>query len=752
MFFLAAVDMGFFGPLKSKKELISLQNETASRVFSSDGQLIGKFFDENRTNISYDNLPKHLVDALLATEDVRYFEHTGVDGWSLLRVFFKSILMGDRSSGGGSTITQQLAKNLLGRKKGGVFALVINKAKEAIQAGRIEEVYSKEEILTLYLNTIPFGENIYGIETASQRFFNKKVDQLRIEESAVLIGMLKANTMFNPRLNPEKSEMRRNVVLAQMMRYEFLGKDEFDSLKQISLQLDYANLAAEGPANYFIQLVKQEARTILEEINEDSEKQFDLLRDGLIIETTLNAELQNFALIAFREHLSKMQQLLRDHYGKGHYKKQLDRMAQNKMVQSGVSRNAADKFVADLFSWDENAQPDTVTFEDSIKHAMTLLHAGLLALNPQDGAIQIYVGGIDFIRQPYDQILAKRQLASTFKPVLYSLALESGYSPCDYLKNDSIVFEEHENWTPKNYDHSYGGKYSLAAALAKSKNIPTVNLYEKLGHQSLATHWRKLGFTSELPNTPAASLGTTDASLLEVAVAYSSFANGGYKVNPYTIKSIKTSDGTIIYQKSHTEREQILNQESAELMGLILRKAVKEGTGTALINKYGVSMPFAAKTGTSQNYGDAWFAAFNSKMVIATRVGASSNQIHFNTGSLGSGSKLALPLVGLTLQKIQNSSLSESVTDYNFQVNLVELEFIYDCEDYKETPVIKDIIDDLFDGFRIQRKSTNKGSAAKKRTRTNTPSKNYPSMDGSKSKKKKKKKKPRVWKKKKKHF
>jgi penicillin-binding protein 1A len=742
IFFLAAVDTGIFGHLKSLDELKGLKNETASVVYSTDHVIIGKFFDENRTNITFDQLPPHLINALLATEDVRYFEHTGVDAYSLIRVFFKSILMGNRSSGGGSTITQQLAKNLLGRKRGGVFAMVVNKAKEAIQANRIEKAYNKEEILTLYLNTVPFGENVFGIETAAQRFFNKKVNLLSLDESAVLIGILKANTFYNPRLNPNNALRRRNVVMKQMMKYDFITKNDYDSLNALPLTLDYANLSSEGPANYFLKIVKNEAKEILDSINENG-SEYDLLRDGLIIETTLNAQYQQYALGAFKSHLSSMQTLLNQQYSSGLSKRNLDRMANQKLAHLGESRNANTKTKAELFSWDTNSEIDSVTLIDSIKHALTLLHAGLIAIDPNYGGIQIYVGGIDFITQPYDQVMARRQLASTFKPILYAAALESGYGPCDYLKNDSIVFEEYEGWTPQNYDHSTGGKYSMAAALAKSMNIPTVHLYEDVGYRTLASTWKNLGFKSKLNNSPSTALGTADASIYELAVAYASFANGGNKIKPYSIKSIKTAEGKVIYQKNPKLSEtEVISQESADIMSMMLRKAVTSGTGVSLKNKYGVALPFSAKTGTSQNYGDAWFVAMNQKMVIVTRVGASSNQVHFRSGAQGSGSKLALPIVALTLKKIQDNLSDEALYDFNIDPNIIELQLIYDCEDYKEEPLIKELIEELFENFRIQ-KDRKKRQVSKPSTERKTPK--Y-------QKSKRKKKKPKVWKKKKKHF
>ncbi len=314
--FFASVYYEVFGHLYSEEELKEFKNETASLVLSDNKTIIGKFFAENRTNIEYNELPTHLVNALIATEDARYFEHQGIDSRSLIRVIIKTILLNNKSSGGGSTITQQLAKNMYGRKQYGPLSMPVNKTKEIILAYRLESIYSKEDILTLYLNTIPFGENVMGIESASGRFFNKSATQLKVEEAAVLVGMLKANTYYNPRLYLDHAMLRRNVVLAQMNKYNYLSEAETDSIQALPLILDDANLESEGVANYFLVQVKQEARDILKSLNKKFDTVYDIHKSGLIIETTLNLNLQKYALSAFESHLSVMQKRLRNQYRK----------------------------------------------------------------------------------------------------------------------------------------------------------------------------------------------------------------------------------------------------------------------------------------------------------------------------------------------------------------------------------------------------------------------------------------------------
>ena len=687
---------GMTDRIKSRNELLNFKNATASSVMSEDGQLLGKYFYENRTNITFDQLPKHLVDALIATEDVRFYDHHGTDTRSFLRVLFKSILMNDRSSGGGSTITQQLAKNMFGRTTSGFLPMLSNKISELIMARRIEKVYSKNDILTLYLNTVAFGENVFGIEAASARFFNKTTSNLAIEESAVLVGMLKANTYYNPRRNPENAKARRNVVLGQMKKYKFLDAETADSLSLLPMVIDYSRKTrSEGIADYFLVQVRKEAEEVLKGYNSPDGSEWDLERDGLVIATTLNYSLQDYAVRSFSEHLSIMQRRLEAQYKSSSGKRALEQVASRELARLGLEQRASEMRVSEIFDWN-GTYSDSLSVADSLKRALTLLHAGLLAMNPQSGGIKAWVGGIDFTTQPYDQVLARRQLASVFKPVLYAAALEDGYEPCRYLDNDSITLSGFDDWSPENFDHSYGGKYSLSGALAQSMNIPTFSLFLEIGFEKVNEMWRKMRFSFELVNTPSLALGTAEANIREVAIAYSSFVNGGYRLGPWCISSIRTHAGEVIYSRETTdEKVRIMTERTSQLMSAMLQKAVREGTGVSMSSVYGVDFPLAGKTGTSQDYSDAWFAAFNPGLVIVSRAGASSGSIHFNSGSNGSGSALALPLVALTLKKVkQNRSLRESLI-MPFPELPPDLAGALDCPDFKDDSLF-DIIIDIF--------------------------------------------------------
>ncbi len=723
--FIASVYYGVFGHLHTAEELQEFQNQTATLVLSEEGQLIGKFFAENRTNVKYEQLPEHLVHALVATEDARYFEHEGVDSRSLLRVLFKTILSNKKNSGGGSTINQQLAKNMYGRKNYGPLTMLANKTKEGFLANRLEGIYNKEEILTLYLNTIPFGENVLGIEAASRRYFNKSIEKTKIEEAAVLIGLLKANTYYNPRMYPENAIKRRNVVLSQMGKYNYLEPSVIDSLQQLPLKLDYANLESEGPANYFLVQVKDEVNKILKSYNAAKNTDYTIKKNGLTITTTLNLKLQKQALNAYKNHLSIMQDRLRKQYRNGNHRKKLNILVNKELKRLKLTKNTNEKQQRELFDW-KGFYTDSISVRDSLRHSLTLLHAGLMALDPQTGAVKTWVGGIDFRTQPYDQIFAQRQVASTFKPILYAAGLEQGIMPCTYLNNKPLIVSDFDNWQPQNYDKSTGGNYSMAAALAKSMNIPTVNLFLNIPFNNLENLWHNMGFTQELVRKPSVALGTANASIYELTLAYSAFANGGYLIKPRTILSIKTADGTVIYKNRllrPLEKDRVISENTSYLLTAMLQKAVNEGTGTVLRNEYGITIPLAGKTGSSQDYADAWFAAYTPKLVIVTRVGASSPNIQFATGSNGAGSKLALPLVAKTLRNVQKrySKPFEPLPEYFTNV--------LNCEDYLEDSGFELFFGKLFQSDRttldkLQRKAERKAKRKSRREKRKANRKN----------------------------
>ncbi len=435
--FVGSIYLGFYGKIPSKNELQNYQLENASVIYSSDGKVLSKVYSKNRTNILFDQIPNHLIEALIATEDVRFYEHDGIDAKSIFRVVIKSLFLRNKSSGGGSTISQQLAKNMFGREHYEFGGIAVNKIKEIVLAKRIEEIYSKEDILSRYLNTVPFGENLYGIEAAAGRFFNKPTHQLTISESATLIGLLKANTSFNPRIHPEQSKERRNVVLSQMAKYEYITQSDKLKMQAEPIVLNYYNLKSKGVANYFAEVVKKEAIEKIKNYNKSIETNLDIEKDGLKIYTTLNYEIQTSHFNAMVAHLSKMQKILQKQYKNGRYARELDQFAKKYAKINKIDLVNDSVKPTEFQTW-EGSQILNKTTLDSIKFELTQLQAAMLSMNVKSGAILAWQGGFNQQTHPYDQVYAKRQMASNFKPIVYLAALENGYTPCDYIDNDSI--------------------------------------------------------------------------------------------------------------------------------------------------------------------------------------------------------------------------------------------------------------------------------------------------------------------------
>ena len=452
-------------------------------------------------------------------------------------------MSGDRSSGGGSTITQQLAKNLYGRRNLGVLTLPVAKIREAIIAYRLEKVYSKDEIILLYLNSIPFGENVYGIEAAAQRFFSVSTPELKLEQIALLVGMLKANTFYNPRINPENALKRRNLILQLMVEQKYLTQSAADSLKELPPGLNYSNYELSSPAGYFVYQAGLKAEEILKNIEEKTGHHYDLKKDGLKIHTTLDTTLQNNAVQSVRSHLIKMQKLLDSELKNSNVRKSWEkRMSKNN--DPSWKKNA--NVTGEVFNWNDG-QKEITTYRDSLWHYYRMLHAAVLIIEPGTGNIRAWVGGNDFRYLPYDLVLSRRQIASTFKPILYTAALENGISPCTYLDNEEKEYEEYNGWHPRNYDNSSGDKIAMWYALAHSMNLPTVDLYFQTGYEALNETCRELGLPVSEGDYPSVALGSMDITLQEIVMAYSAFANQGNIAEPVMIKSISDADGNVIY-------------------------------------------------------------------------------------------------------------------------------------------------------------------------------------------------------------
>lgn len=711
------VRIGVFGRLPSEAEIKQVKNNTATEVISVDNMLLGRYYYQNRTNAAYSEIPKDFIDALIATEDVRFYKHNGVDTRSTLRVLVKSILLFNKGAGGGSTITQQLAKNLYPRRNYSFLTLPVAKIKEITIAKRLEKVYSKKEILVLYLNTVSFGENTYGIETASIIFFSKKPSKLKIEEAAMLVGLLKANTNYNPRTNPEAALKRRNVVLGQMEKYGYLKAEQADSLKNTPLKLKHRKLTQnEGPAPYMREHLRHEAKKILEDYKKADGTPYNLYADGLKIYVTINHTMQTYVEEAVKEHLSDLQKKFDAQWkDREPWKKNINlakqQIKQSKvyqsLIQSGKSHQEAieemkKKHRTTVFDWDGDKVVEMSSL-DSILHHFQTLQTGALVMNGFNGDVLAWVGGSGYKYFKYDHIKSKRQVGSTFKPIVYASAVEAGRDPCKYYANDSIVYTDYDDWTPSNSDGKYGGYYSMKGALAKSVNTVSVKVLLQNGMDSTIQLARKMGIESDLPKLPSIALGTAEASLYEMVQCYCTFLNRGKRVNPRLIRRIEDSKGKVIYTNpAHEPGEQVISPETAQTMIAMMQGTVDRGTASSLRSRYNLRSELAGKTGTTQKQTDGWFIGMNPNLVVGVWVGGDNPAVRFRSITYGQGSYSALPVYAKFFQKLYNDPTYKYLSSASFNIP----QNIYNkiqCEDFRE-----DETDLFFDLFKIEDKGINK--------------------------------------------
>jgi len=680
LFFLL-VYFGFTGHVPSTRQLNEIINPQASEVFSEEGKLLGRYYVENRSNVGFDEISPNVINALIATEDARFYEHRGIDEIALMRVLVKTILLQDRSSGGGSTLSQQVAKNLFPRNDVGILSLPVNKLREAIIAYRLERIYSKEEILTLYLNTVPFGENIFGIEVAAERYFNKVPGKLTIDEAAVLVGMLKANNRYNPRINPEKSKQRRNVVIAQMVKNEYLSEAAGDSLMTLPLEINYRRISYnEGPAPYFIEMLKPELLEWCANNVKENGKPYNLYTDGLKIQTTINYDYQYFARQSVTEYMQNLQNVFDNHWknadpwrGNPQILERAVRRSDRykSLVAAGYSDEQIDaafnqKINTRLFTWDGLQEVETTPL-DSIKHYLRFLNAGFLALEPSSGALKAWVGGIDFRFFKYDHIISERQTGSTFKPFVYLAALENGVSPFEYIPNEKKIYEDYDNWSPSNSHGEYTGFYTMEGALSESVNTIAVDVLMQAGINNVIETARDVGIESDLPKVPSLALGVASISLKDLLLAYATLVNRGMQVEPYYLVSISNSNGELLEEfKRPAGKLTDLNPVNCRLVTHMMESAVNEGTGTKIRRVYNIPGDFAGKTGTTQNNSDGWFVGLTPHLVTGCWVGGEEPGIHFRTITYGQGSYMALPIVGKFFHKLYGSPRYQNLKNTQF--------------------------------------------------------------------------------------
>ncbi|WP_163717628.1 penicillin-binding protein 1A [Mangrovibacterium lignilyticum] len=669
--FFTLVYLGFLGYVPSTSQLHDIKNPQASEVFSEDGRLLGRYYVENRSNVSYDEISPNVIHALVATEDSRFYEHRGVDEVALMRVFVKSILLQNRNAGGGSTLSQQIAKNLFPRNDMGVFSMPVNKLRESIIAYRLERIYTKEEILTLYLNTVPFGENIYGIEVAAERFFNKNPKSLTVDEAAVLVGMLKANNYYNPRLHPERSKERRNVVIAQMVRNEFLTEKQGDVFQQKPLVIHYKRISYnEGPAPYFLEMLKPELVEWCKDNKKANGDPYNLYTDGLKVKTTVNFDYQYFAEQSVKEYMKNLQNVFNNHWkGSSPWSKKTA-ILERAMKQSDRYRkmNAAGKSDEEikaafnkkremvLFDWGGDKQVVTTPL-DSLKHCLRLLNAGFLGVEPSTGEVKAWVGGIDFRYFKYDHVNSSRQVGSTFKPFVYLAALENGLEPDDYFSNERKVYHDYQDWSPQNSHPDYEGYYSMQGALAKSINTVAVEVLMETGIDEVIETARELGVKAKLPEFPSLALGVASISLKEMVAAYAAILNDGVYIEPHYLVSIEDPQGNVLTKfEKPTPIKTDLGPENCRMVVRMMESVISAGTGVGIRSVYHVNGDFAGKTGTTQDHADGWFMGMNPQLVTGCWVGADDPAIHFRTGTYGQGAYMALPIVGKFYSKLYSDN------------------------------------------------------------------------------------------------
>jgi penicillin-binding protein 1A len=665
--------IGVFGEIPSKKELASISQQVATEVFSADSVLLGRYYWQERSTVPPKEITPALKNALVATEDVRFYKHGGIDTRSLFRVLIKSILMQNDAAGGGSTITQQLAKNLYPRKSFAFLSLPINKVREMIIARRLENTYTKDEILVQYLNTVPFGDNVYGVKTAADRFFSTAVKNLTVDQAAVLVGMLKATNAYNPRIYPERAMQRRNVVLAQMHKYDFITADEKETYQKKALGLRYNKITHNsGLAPYFREYIKNDLLAWCASHERADGKPYNLYTDGLKIYTTIDSRLQRYAEGAMQSHMKELQKKFVKQVNKktlndvvkGQVKKltQYQRWKKNGLSEKEILAEMKKPAFRKIFTW-EGGKELEISMYDSLLHHLQFLQAGLLAIEPQTGHVKAWVGGIDHEFFQYDHVResTKRQIGSTFKPIVYAAALEQGVDPCDYVSARQTSYSNMEDWTPQNTNReTYDRKYSMEGGLSGSVNTVSVKMLEKAGIARTIAMANKMGINSDLPHVPSIALGSPSISMMEMVGAYAVFANKGNYVKPAYITSITDNKGEVLDKLEVTpKREQAISQSTADMMIHMLKRVVNEGTGSSLRARYGLTNDIAGKTGTTQANADGWFIGITPKLVIGAWVGADDPRMHFRSTSLGQGSATALPIVAKLLQRAnKDQSLS----------------------------------------------------------------------------------------------
>jgi len=682
---------GRYGEYPGDQTLQEIDQAQATEVYTRYGTLMGRYYFENRNSINFERIPDEIIQALIATEDARFYDHHGIDTRSIFRVLFRTILLGDESSGGGSTLTQQLAKNLYPRKGDSHIALIGTKLREMIVAWRLEDLYTKQEIIQMYLNTVPFGENTFGIKNASQLYFNKLPSELSLEQACTLIGMLKGTTYYNPRKHPERSKSRRDVVISQMAKYDYLDNQKAQKLMEEPLGLDYHPIDHNnGLAPYLREYLRPRLKEWCKNHKKPNGEPYNLYTDGLRVYTTIDGDLQEYAENAIDTHIPGLQKVFEKQVNINEdpsYQELAKEIITRIPAYQDVSLNGdqspvRQKKTMKIFTWEG---PKTVEMSplDSVKHYLSMLNAGFLAMDPHNGYILAWVGGIDHRFFKYDHVTSKRQVGSTFKPFVYANALKNGAKPCQYYPNDSIVYEDYDNWSPNNVSREYGGVYSFQGALVNSVNTISVQVLMEGGIDSTISLATDMGIKTQFPKVPSLALGTMNASVLDMAEAYSGFANQGKPLQGKALLRIENSEGKVLEKfKSENKPKRVLDEQVTEQITMMLHNVVKRGTARSLSGNFRFTGDVAGKTGTTQDHADGWFVGYTPNIVFASWVGAEYPAVHFSDLTYGQGAATALPIAGYFLDELYKHHPD---TKYlaNFNYSMIDTS-AYACRDYRD--------------------------------------------------------------------
>lgn len=686
--YLIAVDINFlwlFGRSPSMSVIKNPEPNIASELYSADGVMIGKFFNENRTPVKYEEVNPVFWQALIATEDERFYHHFGIDFQGVVAALKDYVVHKDAR--GASTITQQLVKNmfrvrtqystgLLGNIPG--LKILIMKSKEWITAVKIESIFTKDEILTMYANTVDFGSNAFGIKTACKTYFGNTPKDLTAEQAAVLVGMLKATTFYNPRINPENAFKRRNVVLNNMLQRGHLSQIAYDTLKAHPISLNYSvESNYDGQANYFRETVAAYLKDWCKENG------YDLYNSGLKIYTTLDTRMQKYAEEAALKQMQSVQKNFNNHWGNTNPWQDERHQEIQGFIEDIAQRTVAYKILKQkfgsntdsieywlnqphkvkLFDYENGSIEKEMSTMDSIRYMVRFMHCGFVAVEAETGHVKAWVGDLDFDSWKYDKVTAMRQPGSTFKLFVYTEAMNQGLTPCDSRKDEYFsmkVFDKSKNkevtWAPTNANGYFtGDSMPLKAAFAQSINSIAVKLGQEMGINRIAATAHAMGIQSKLHETPSLALGASDVNLLELVNSYSTVSRNGVYVAPVLVTKIVDRNGTVVYT-SHEEKKSAISAKSAFYMQQLLMGGLREPGATSMsLNRYVSTFrdtDFGGKTGTSNNHSDAWFVAVSPKLVVGAWVGGEYRCIHFRTGALGQGSRTALPICGLFLESV----------------------------------------------------------------------------------------------------